>query len=195
MAKDKGFKKRGRKEQKKQSRMEQNEKARKERERIEKRDRYIKYGVLAAIILVAGFYLLNRDAWSSGAPRISVNPIKYDFGEVSVRGPVVMTSITLKNEGKSDLVIDNLDTSCGCTSASITKDGKEGPVFGMSEHGFNPVGWSETLKAGESAILNIYYNAGVHPDSRGRTTMVVWVYSNDPNTPEKMIKIDTNQVD
>ena len=193
--KEKELTKSERKELKKKKRMEQKETASIEKERIEKRDRYVKYGALAAIILIAGLYLLNRDSGISGDPRIAVNPTDYDFGDVSVRGSVVMTSMTLKNEGGSDLVINKLDTSCACTTATVKKGGKEGPVFGMSEHGFNPVGWSETLKAGESALLNIYYDAGVHPESRGRTTMVVWVFSNDPKNPEKMVKIDTNQVD
>jgi Protein of unknown function (DUF1573) len=182
------------KELKKKKRMEQKETARLAKEKIEKRDRYVKYGVVA-IILVAGFYLLNRDSGPSGGPKIAINPTEYDFGEVSVRGPVVSTTMSLKNEGGSDLVINNMDTSCPCTSVTLTKGGIEGPAFLMSSHGLNPVGWSETLKPGESAILNVYYNAATHPDSRGSTTMVVWVYSNDPNAPEKMIKIDTNQVD
>ncbi len=195
MMKGKDLTKSEQKELKKKKRMEQKETARLEKERSEKRDRYVKYAALAAIILVAGFYLLNRDSGPSGAPRITINPTEHDFGLVSVRGGVVMTAMTLKNEGGSDLVINNLDTSCGCTTATVKKGGIEGPAFGMSEHGMNPVGWSETLKPGENALLNIYYNPGVHLDSRGPATMAVWVYSNDPNSPEKIVKIDTNQVD
>ncbi len=184
-----------RKELKRNTRREKREKERLELDRKEKRDRWIKYGVIALIIIVSGFYLYKRDAGLKNAPKIVIKPSSYNFWDVSVAGGVVKTAMTIKNEGKSDLLIDDMDSSCGCTTASITKDGKEGPIFGMKAHGTNPGGWSETLKPGETAEINIYYDPQVHPDMRGRVTRVITVFSNDPNTTKKIVKIDVNQVD
>ncbi len=128
-------------------------------------------------------------------PKMSIEPTLYDFGDVSFAGGVVKTVMTIKNEGDSDLVINEMDTSCGCTSASITKDGVEGPVYGMKMHGKNPVGWSVTLKPGEMALLNVYYDPTVHPDLRGPVTRSVSVFSNDPVEFQKDVRIEVNQVD
>ncbi len=128
-------------------------------------------------------------------PRIVIEPESHNFQDVSVAGGVVKTVMAIKNLGKSDLVIDDMDSSCGCTTASVTKDKEEGPVFGMRMHGTNPVGWSETLKSGETAELNIYYDPRVHSELRGPVTRVITVFSNDPNTPNKIVKIEVRQVD
>jgi hypothetical protein len=191
----KGRSKRERKELKRKNRLEERERARSEKRRIEKRDRYIKYGAIAAVLFVAGFFLINRDPGTNGSPRILIDPTSHDFGDVSIRGGVVKTFMTIKNEGESDLVINDMDTSCGCTSATVEKDGKEGPAFGMKMHGDNPVGWSEKVKPGEKAFLNIYYDPMVHPELRGPVTRSVAVYSNDQRTSVKEVRISVNQVD
>jgi hypothetical protein len=128
-------------------------------------------------------------------PVISIDPLLYDFGDVSFAGGVVKTVMTIQNEGGSDLVVNEMDTSCGCTSASVTKDGVEGPVFGMKMHGTNPVGWSISIKPGENALLNVYYDPTVHPDLRGPVTRTVSIFSNDPIEFQKEVRIDVNQVD
>jgi len=127
-------------------------------------------------------------------PVIEITPVYHDFGDVSLAGGKVKTVMTIKNTGGSDLVIKDMETSCGCTSASITKDGVEGPVFGMRMHG-NPTGWSVTLKPGETALLNVYYDPRVHPDLRGAVTRTISIYSNDPVDFKKDVRIEVNQVD
>jgi hypothetical protein len=129
------------------------------------------------------------------SPKILIEPTLHDFGDVSFAGGAVKTVMTIKNEGGSDLVINEMDTSCGCTTASVTKDGIEGPVFGMKMHGTNLVGWSEILKPGETAQLNIYYDPTVHPDLRGPVTRTVSVFSNDPVEFQNEVRIEVNQVD
>jgi len=129
-------------------------------------------------------------------PIISLTPETFDFGNVSQKGGVVTTFFELKNEGKKDLVIERLDTSCGCTSASIVFKGKEGPRFAMAGHGIeNPKNWSLTIPAGETAKLKVYYDPNVHKDFRGPAIREISVYSNDPIDFEKKVQIELNQVD
>ena len=129
-------------------------------------------------------------------PIISISPDFYDFGDVSQKKGTVTTFFEIKNEGKTDLVIDRLDSSCGCTSASIVYQGEEGPIFIMAGHGEeNPTDWQVVIPSGEKAQLKVYYDPDMHPDFRGAATRTVSVYSDDPIDFQKKITIELNQVD
>lgn len=132
----------------------------------------------------------------SDRPIISFNSNSYDFGDVSQKNGEVYTYFVLKNEGKTDLVIDRLETSCGCTSASVVFQNKEGPTFTMPGHGKeNPGEWQVVIPAGEIAQLKVYYDPDVHKDFRGVATREISVFSNDPIDSEKKVKIELDQVD
>ncbi len=129
-------------------------------------------------------------------PQINVFPVSADLGNVSVRGGVIETIFHIKNEGKKELVITNLATSCGCTTASLVVNGVEGPRFGMDMgEGSGPADWSARLAPGETAILKVYYDPTVHPDLRGYIIREVYIYSNDPIDPVATVRIRLNQVD
>lgn len=129
-------------------------------------------------------------------PIIIVNPSSYDFGDVSQKKGIVTTFFEIRNEGKKDLVIDKLDTSCGCTSASIVYQGNEGPIFSMPGHGKEgPKDWQIVITAGEKAELKVYYDPNVHKDFRGAATREIYIFSNDPIDFEKKVQVELNQVD
>ncbi len=132
-------------------------------------------------------------------PIISINPDSYDFEDVSQKKGTVTTIFEIKNEGKNDLIIDRLESSCGCTSASVIYRGEEGPVFSMPGHGNGTneeIGdWQVAIPPGETAQLKVYYDPNVHPDFRGAVTREVHVYSSDPIDFEKKATIELNQVD
>ena len=130
-------------------------------------------------------------------PIITVSNDSYDFGDVSQKEGVKTTLFEIKNEGESDLVIDRLETSCGCTSASIVYQDKEGPKFGMPGHktGEKTEGWQITISPEEKAQLKVYYDPNVHEDFRGTATRTISIFSNDPVDFEKKVQIDLNQVD
>lgn len=128
-------------------------------------------------------------------PIISITPDLYDFGDVSQKEGRAFTSFDLKNEGESDLVIDRLETSCGCTFVSIVFEGKENPYFTMPGHD-NPTDWEGvTIPSGASAQLKVMYDPTVHMDFRGTATRGISVFSNDPIDFEKKVTIEINQVD
>ena len=129
-------------------------------------------------------------------PIISINPDFYDFGDISQKKGIATTFFEIKNEGKTDLVIDKLDSSCGCTSASIVYQGKEGPIFTMAGHGEeSPTDWRVVIPSGEKAQLKVYYDPDMHLDFRGAATRTVSVYSDDPIDFQKKVTIELNQVD
>lgn len=130
-------------------------------------------------------------------PIISLNPESFNFKDVSQKKGVVTTTLEVKNNGKNDLVIDRLETSCGCTSASIIYQEEEGPVFNMPGHGVNEeIGeWQISIAPGTSAELKIYYDPNMHPEFRGAATREVYVFSNDPIDFQKKVSIELNQID
>jgi len=129
-------------------------------------------------------------------PIISLSPETYNFGDVSQRKGTVFAYYELKNEGKSDLIISKLDTSCGCTSASVLYKNEEGPRFAMAGHGAkNPTDWEIIIPGGQTAQLKVYYDPDVHKDFRGPAIREIYIFSNDPVDFEKKVKIELNQVD
>ena len=129
------------------------------------------------------------------APKITTSETKKDLGIVSLKKGIVTTEFVIKNEGKSDLVIDKLSSSCGCTSASLVYQGKEGPRFSMPGHGQEEPdpSWKASISQGDEATVKVYYDPAVHPDLTGPVTREVSVHSNDPVDFETKFTITLDQ--
>lgn len=129
------------------------------------------------------------------APKIKFDQELQDLGEISQAKGEVSADFNFRNEGESDLLIEKLSTSCGCTLASIIYQGKEGPRFTMAGHGkTNPDNWQVSITAGDWAILRVYYDPSVHKDLKGPVTRTISVFSNDPVEFEKKVIITLNQI-
>ncbi len=129
--------------------------------------------------------------------KIEIENPSYDFGTVSQAEGVVSTTFTIKNTGGSELIIDNMDTSCMCTSASLVYNGVEGPKFGMSMHGDNPKDYSLAIPPGDSAQLKVYFDPMAHGKQdkpKISVTRTVTIISNDPVNFQKKVRIDITQV-
>jgi hypothetical protein len=129
-------------------------------------------------------------------PIITIQNSRFDFGTIVQSDKIHSTTFMLKNTGKSELIIENLDTSCMCTTAKIVFDGKEGPVFGMSMHGDNPEGYSLTIPAGQSAELVVMYDPMAHGLQKKpveRIVRTVTITSNDPVNFQTQVRFDLTQ--
>lgn len=129
------------------------------------------------------------------APKIVALEVKKDLGVVSLKKGIVTTKFIIKNEGMTDLVIGKLSSSCGCTSASLVYQGKEGPRFYMAGHGQESPDdtWNISISPGTQAQVKVYYDPTVHPDLIGPVTRQVLVHSNDPVDFEIALTITLNQ--
>jgi len=129
------------------------------------------------------------------APKISAPEVKKDLGTVSLKKGTVTTEFTIKNQGKSDLIVDKLSSSCGCTSASLVYQGKEGPRFYMAGHGHDApdTNWKVSVAPGDEAQVKVYYDPTVHPDLTGAVTREVSIHSNDPVDFETKLTITLDQ--
>ncbi len=54
-------------------------------------------------------------------PKIKFSKLNYDFG-ILKKGDVISNYIIFKNDGKKDLIISNVKSSCGCTVAEWPKN-------------------------------------------------------------------------
>ena len=151
------------------------------------------FAVAVTGVVIFGLVQEKAKGASDGSPaEIFISPASYNFGEVSQKAGVVSASFTVKNTGTGELVIDQMLSSCACTSASLIVDGQEGPRFGMHN---NPKFWSAKIEPGESAELKVYYDPNVHPDFRGAATREITVFSNATNKSQSQVRITLNQTD
>lgn len=128
-------------------------------------------------------------------PIISTNIDHFDFGDLSLKNGVATTQFEIMNEGTEDLIINKLETSCGCTSASIIFNGVEGPISSMPGHGKDsPEDWEVIIPAGKGAQLKVYYDPSVHEDFQGTAIREVYISSNDPIDLTKKVTVELNQV-
>jgi hypothetical protein len=74
------------------------------------------------------------------------------------------------NEGKSDLVIRHIRSTCGCTAI---QQGNQG------------VG----LKPGESSSIKAVFNSGSY---KGKVTKAIYVYTNDPKNSEVVLMLNAD---
>lgn len=147
-----------------------------------------------AIPLLIIYMLFFHRAYSSNKGILRIGKSEHNFGAVSVREGIKEAKIPLINIGEGDLTITGLDSSCGCTTASVENKGVEGPIFHMAGHGRNPRNWRTVIKPGEQAYLKVYYNPAVHRNVRGAVTRIVTVYSDDPANPKQRVRIKVYQI-
>lgn len=101
-------------------------------------------------------------------PKIEVDKVSYDFGKIDKFGGIVETNFKIKNSGEADLVIHNISTSCGCTTADLDK---------------------KTIKAGEDGDLVVRFNPDFHKEPQGKLERTITLFTNVPNNPEFNVKI------
>ncbi len=114
--------------------------------------------LIGGVVTLALFVLA---ACGSPQPDIAVAAAHHDFGQIK-QGKVVATEIAMQNAGNSDLKIEAVTTSCGCTTAQIQP---------------------EVIPPGGEGKLLIQYDSGAHPDS-GRVQRHIYIASNDPDEAE-----------
>ena len=95
-------------------------------------------------------------------PDVVVKPANRYLGSLGSRD-VVNLNYVVVNDGNQDLIIDNVVTSCGCTTATLS-------------HNIVP--------PGHRADLAVRFDAGYHAVEPGQQVVrIVWLMTDDPDTP------------
>jgi hypothetical protein len=98
------------------------------------------------------------------APKILFTANTYNFGTLKP-GIIVQYAFEFRNDGKSDLLIRNVVSSCGCTATEAEK---------------------ELLKPGETSTIDVMFDT---TGRQGKEEKTVTVVSNDPYQPEVVLTI------
>jgi hypothetical protein len=109
-------------------------------------------------------------AYTQDAPKFMVDGgFNIDLGKYQ-RGKEVVYNVEFKNTGKSDLKINQVTTTCGCSSALVSSD---------------------VLKPGETGIIKFTFNGM----SMGIVTKSIDVVTNEPTDNVHRINITMNMID
>ena len=106
------------------------------------------FGVL--ITFVFGFYSLD----STKVPKISFDERVYDFGVVEPEDKP-QHRFTFKNTGQTDLVISEVESSCGCTAVLLSEERIPPGELGKIEVKFDPRG----QRGRQQKTVSIHSNA------------------------------------
>lgn len=121
--------------------------------------------------LMALFLLAAGLAACGGPPQISVPEASLALGDV-VNGEIITREVTVQNVGESDLIIEAVTTSCGCTEAAV--EPKRIPKDG-------------------NGTLTVVFDSGAHgPQLTGQLIRQVFIATNDPQQPEIVVELEAN---
>jgi hypothetical protein len=118
--------------------------------------------------LVEDFSALTKDEIEN-APVFKVESTTVDLGKIkgATQNDV---EFKFKNEGKNDLLIRYIRSTCGCTAV---QQGNQG------------VG----IKAGDSSSIKATFNSGSYS---GKVTKAIYVYTNDPKNSEVVLMLNAD---
>lgn len=128
--------------------------------------------ILIAIVLIIAVALVGAAAVGYAAlpqaqGQIELSATEFDFGTIPNTGPVSQ-AFQVRNAGDGPLAISGLSTSCGCTTATVG---------------------SQHLAAGQSTDLLVTYDPLAHDGATGEFMRLVYIRSDDPDTPEASLTI------
>lgn len=103
----------------------------------------------------------------ANAPVASFSEKTHDFGAMT-QGDKKSYTFSLTNNGKSDLHIRKVRSSCGCTAVAPAK---------------------KIIAAGETAPIQVTFDSR---GKRGRQSKSITVITNDPKTPTTTLRISSN---
>lgn len=128
---------------------------------------------LLCLALLAGSAAIGYAALPRATGQIELSDEAFDFGTVPNTGPVSHT-FQVRNAGDGPLSIEGLSTSCGCTTAEID---------------------NKRLAPGEVTDLTVTYDPLAHDGALGQFMRLVYVRSDDPETPEANLTIRVTVVE
>jgi HYDIN/CFA65/VesB-like, Ig-like domain len=102
-------------------------------------------------------------------PRLSVEPAAFDFGK-AVQNKTLQKEFSIRNFGGSDLVIEGVSTTCGCTAALLS---------------------DKVVKPGGSTPLRVSVETRSYSGKMERTVLI---RSNDPEASTTEVKVSVTVV-
>lgn len=126
------------------------------------------YAVIGIVIVFSVLFVMSYNSELTASlkgPKIVFKEEVHDFGHVP-RGPELQYNFKFTNKGNAILKIERVQTSCGCTGATV--------------------GEKTEYKKNEGGEIKINFNT---QGRSGHQEKIVSVFSNDPESPQKDLKI------
>lgn len=121
------------------------------------------------------------------APKVEIPEKSFDFGNI-FSAPPVKHDFKIKNVGKSTLEMNELSTSCHCTTVILKVPGtSDSPSFGM--HTLNK--WIGKVEPGVEATIEVTFDPLAH-NVKGETERIIFVKTNDPSAKDIKLQIAAN---
>lgn len=142
--------------------------------------------VLTLLILGGGVYILSNSAapakiTTSQNAKVEVDQKTFDWGNIPYSGGNATKTFIIKNTGTGVLQLTGVETSCTCTKAQITIDGKTSPYFSM--HATSS--WVGEVVPGKEAKLLVIFDPAFHgPTGVGPMERLISVDTNDSQNPK-----------
>ncbi len=152
--------------------------------------------VVASIVIIVGAsVVLSKDnspkRENQGTASVSIDKKSEDFGSMKVDEEKTAV-FTITNTSSNTLRIWGVSTSCDCTFATITINGKETDEFNMPMHmSGNLKNWIGEVPAGGVALLKVTYRPKIMPVT-GPVTRQARFQTNDPKNPEVEVSVSAN---
>jgi len=129
--------------------------------------------VLTTLVVLVAAVAVGYAALPHAEGQIELSATEFDFGTIPNTGPVSEV-FQVRNVGDGPLEISGVSTSCGCTAAEVG---------------------SWRLAAGTSTDLTVTYNPLAHDGATGEFVRLVYVRSDDPETPEASLIVRVTVVE
>lgn len=142
--------------------------------------------VLTILILGGGVYFLSSTATSTQVTpsqnvKVEIPERTFDWGNIPYSGGNATKTFTIKNTGTGVLQLSGVKTSCTCTKAQVTIDGKGSPYFSMH----STSGWVGQVAPGKEAQLLVIFDPAFHgPSGVGSVERLISLETNDIQNPK-----------
>lgn len=153
--------------------------------------------IVVAVIFVGiiGFLIVDSVdtspiEYSQGV--LSISEDFFDFSTTSMADGNVSHDFEIKNDSKENVLIENIFTSCACTTATLTtSDGKKYGTFGMHEKDDLDI----EIESGDSAILTVIFDPAAHgPSAVGKVRRTVYINTNSQEKPKFQISVQADVI-
>ena len=151
----------------------------------------------ATLLLFAGCSSDNVTADAEvpvNAPLAMQNPF-IEYGTIAQDQGKISMDFEVKNNGDEPVIVKRMYTSCMCTTATLTSEGKTSLSVGMAGGGHGGGGSDliyKRIQPGETAIVNVIFDPNAHgPGGVGANRRSIYLETNSSMTPQLELGFNT----
>ena len=107
---------------------------------------------------VSGKMLAEPKKITDTSSSVSLQPTEHDFGIIGKKDGVVRTTFSPTNTGNETVTIEEIATSCGCTSVEVSEN---------------------VILPGKAISLNVFFDPNFHKEPQGKFSRTVFIQTSE----------------